>query len=144
MASSVSDRDDRSRQVNAVHELLNPATAEPITTVALTTAEEVDAAVLRARGAFDTWRHVAPADRARLLRRFAAAVDAHREELALIDVANAGHTITNARAEAANVRDVLDYYAGAPERLLGQQIPVAGGLDITFKEPLGVVGVVVP
>jgi acyl-CoA reductase-like NAD-dependent aldehyde dehydrogenase len=131
--------------VNAVvHELLNPATAEPITTVELATAEEVDAAVLRARGAFDTWRHVSPADRARLLRRFAAAVDAHRDELALIDVANAGHTITSARAEADNVRDVLDYYAGAPERLLGQQIPVADGLDITFKEPLGVVGVIAP
>src|SRR5690348_1214916 len=79
-----------------------------------------------------------------MLRRFAAVVDAHREELALLEVRNAGHTIGNARWEAGNVRDVLDYYAGAPERLSGRQIPVPGGLDVTFHEPLGVVGVIVP
>ncbi|MEK8107577.1 aldehyde dehydrogenase family protein [Micromonospora sp. M12] len=83
-------------------------------------------------------------DRARLLRRFAAVVDAHLEELALLEVRNSGHTIGNARWEAGNVRDVLDYYAGAPERLTGRQIPVPGGLDVTFHEPLGVVGVIVP
>jgi acyl-CoA reductase-like NAD-dependent aldehyde dehydrogenase len=79
-----------------------------------------------------------------VLRRFAAVVDAHLEELALLEVRNAGHTIGNARWEAGNVRDVLDYYAGAPERLTGRQIPVPGGLDVTFHEPLGVVGVIVP
>ncbi|GAB3955934.1 hypothetical protein GCM10027614_66680 [Micromonospora vulcania] len=83
-------------------------------------------------------------DRARLLRRFAAVVDAHLDELAALEVRNSGHTIGNARWEAGNVRDVLDYYAGAPERLTGQQIPVPGGLDVTFHEPLGVVGVIVP
>ena len=87
---------------------------------------------------------VAPGDRARLLRRFAAVVDDHLEELAQLEVRNAGHTIGNARWEAGNVRDVLDYYAGAPERLTGRQIPVPGGLDVTFHEPLGVVGVIVP
>jgi acyl-CoA reductase-like NAD-dependent aldehyde dehydrogenase len=87
---------------------------------------------------------VAPADRGRLLRRFAAAVDGALDELALLEVRNSGHTITNARWEAGNVRDVLDYYAAAPERLFGRQIPVAGGLDVTFKEPLGVVSVIVP
>ena len=79
-----------------------------------------------------------PADRGRLLRRFAEQVDAHREELAQLEVANSGHTIGNARWEAGNVRDVLTYYSAAPERLFGRQIPVAGGLDVTFKEPLGV------
>jgi acyl-CoA reductase-like NAD-dependent aldehyde dehydrogenase len=87
---------------------------------------------------------VAPADRARLLRAFAAAVDADRDQLAALEVANAGHTIGNARWEAGNVRDVLEYYSAAPERNFGRQIPVAGGIDITFKEPLGVVGVIVP
>ena len=71
-------------------------------------------------------------------------VDDHLEELAQLEVRDAGHTIGNARWEAGNVRDVLDYYAGAPERLTGRQIPVAGGLDITFHEPLGVVGIIVP
>ncbi|MBB5479665.1 acyl-CoA reductase-like NAD-dependent aldehyde dehydrogenase [Micromonospora parathelypteridis] len=87
---------------------------------------------------------MAPGDRARLLRRFAAVVDAHLDELAALEVRNSGHTIGNARWEAGNVRDVLDYYAGAPERLTGRQIPVPGGLDVTFHEPLGVVGVIVP
>jgi len=78
------------------------------------------------------------------LRRFAAAVDAHLEELAGLEVANAGHVIGNARWEAGNVRDVLEFYAGAPERQSGRQIPVPGGVDITFYEALGVVGVIVP
>ncbi|HEV7754719.1 MAG TPA: aldehyde dehydrogenase family protein, partial [Mycobacteriales bacterium] len=85
-----------------------------------------------------------PGDRARLLRRFGDVVDAHLEELAQLEVRNSGHTIGNARGEAGNVRDVLHYFAGAPERLFGRQIPVADGLDVTFREPLGVVGVIVP
>jgi acyl-CoA reductase-like NAD-dependent aldehyde dehydrogenase len=127
-----------------MHEVVNPATGHVVAKVPLATIEETDAAIERTRGAFDRWRQVSPGDRARLLRRFAAVVDAHREELAGLEVANAGHTISNARWEAGNVRDVLDYYAGAPERLTGRQIPVPGGLDVTFHEPLGVVGVIVP
>ena len=80
----------------------------------------------------------------RLLRRFAAVVDAHVDELAELEVRNAGHTWGNARWEAGNVRDCLNYYSGAPERLFGRQIPVAGGIDVTFHEPLGVVGIIVP
>ena len=122
----------------------NPATGEVITTVEGTGAEETDAAIGRAAVAFEHWRAVAPGDRARLLRRFAAAVDDHLEELAALEVANAGHVIGNARWEAGNVRDVIEYYAAAPERLCGRQIPVPGGIDVTFHEPLGVVGVIVP
>ncbi|MEE1786613.1 aldehyde dehydrogenase family protein [Streptomyces sp. SP17BM10] len=127
-----------------LYEVVNPATEEVITTVELAGLAETDAAVARARAAFDTWRRVAPADRARLLRAFAAAVDADREHLAALEVANAGHTIGNARWEAGNARDVIEYYAAAPERLFGRQIPVAGGIDVTFQEPIGVVGVIVP
>ena len=122
----------------------NPATEEVVAEVPSAPAEEADVAIERTRGAFDSWRRVSPGDRARLLRRFAAAVDAHLEEVALLEVRNSGHVIGNARWEAGNVRDVLDYYAGAPERLSGRQIPVPGGLDVTFHEPLGVVGVIVP
>ncbi|HTF08501.1 MAG TPA: aldehyde dehydrogenase family protein [Asanoa sp.] len=125
-------------------ELVNPATGLPIETVPASSLYDTDAAIERANAAFPRWRSVAPGDRARLLRRFAAVVDAHIEELAELEVRNSGHTIGNARWEAGNVRDVLDYYAGAPERLMGRQIPVAGGLDVTFHEPLGVVGVIVP
>jgi acyl-CoA reductase-like NAD-dependent aldehyde dehydrogenase len=126
------------------YDVVDPATEAVVTTVALTSLEETDRAIERAHTAFDSWRRVAPADRGRLLRRFAAAVDGAREELAQLEVRNSGHTVSNARWEAGNVRDVLDYYAAAPERLFGRQIPVAGGVDITFKEPLGVVGVIVP
>ncbi|MEY9890369.1 acyl-CoA reductase-like NAD-dependent aldehyde dehydrogenase [Catenulispora sp. MAP5-51] len=127
-----------------MYDLINPATGAVFHSLEMTSADGVDAAVGRAREAFPAWRDVAPADRARLLRRFAELVDSHSEELARIEVENAGHTISNARWEAGNVRDVLTYYSAAPERLFGRQIPVAGGLDLTVSEPLGVVGVIVP
>ncbi len=127
-----------------VMRVVNPASGTVLGEVVAAGEREVDAAIARAAAAFPRWRDVAPGDRARLLRRFAAVVDAHLEELALLEVRNSGHTIGNARWEAGNVRDVLDYYAGAPERLTGRQIPVPGGLDVTFHEPLGVVGVIVP
>lgn len=124
--------------------VINPATEDVIAEVPRTPVEQVDEIIATARAAFPGWRDVAPGDRARLLRRFAELVDAHLEELAALEVRNSGHTISNARWEADNVRDVLHFYAGAPERLHGMQIPVAGGVDVTFKEPLGVVGVIVP
>ncbi|MFJ8443826.1 aldehyde dehydrogenase family protein [Kitasatospora griseola] len=126
------------------YQVVNPATEEVIATVELAGTGSTNAAIARAKAAFETWRAVSPGDRARLLRRFAAEVDADREHLAALEVANAGHTIGNARWEAGNARDVIEYYAGAPKRLFGRQIPVAGGLDVTFHEPLGVVGVIVP
>ena len=124
--------------------VINPATEQIIAEVPSISLAETDVAIETAANAFESWRRVAPGDRARLLRRFAALVDANLEPLAQLEVANAGHTISNARWEAGNVRDVLDYYAGAPERHTGLQIPVPGGVDITFREPLGVVGVIVP
>ncbi|MGZ5401089.1 MAG: aldehyde dehydrogenase family protein [Nocardioides sp.] len=124
--------------------LISPVTGQVIREVPSASLEETDAAIERSESAFPAWRDVAPGERARLLRAFAAVVDAHVEELARLEVSNAGHTIGNARWEAGNVRDCLNYYAGAPERLFGRQIPVAGGTDLTFHEPLGVVGIIVP
>ncbi len=126
------------------HVIINPATEEVVREIELATVDEMDRAIERAVAASGAWRAVAPVDRARLLRRFSEVVDAHREELAQLEVANSGHTISNARWEAGNVRDVLAYYAGAPERHSGRQIPVAGGVDVTFYEPIGVVGIIVP
>ncbi|MFG2499010.1 aldehyde dehydrogenase family protein [Streptomyces sp. NPDC048441] len=125
-------------------EVLNPATGEVIATVPAATPQDVDAAVVRATRAQAEWAATAPADRARLLRRFAAAVDEHVEELAQLEVREAGHVIGNARWEAGNVRDLLDFAAGGAERLNGRQIPVPGGLNVTILEPLGVVGVIAP
>ncbi len=124
--------------------VVNPATEETIATISPLGLEATDDAIVRATEALPAWRAVSPGDRARLLRRFAEVVDAANEELARIEVANSGHTISNARWEAGNVRDVLAYYSGAPERLCGRQIPVPGGVDVTFHEPIGVVGIIVP
>ncbi len=124
--------------------VLNPATAEPIAEIAQTDRRRCDELIERAHQAFGSWRGVEPGERARLLRRFAHVVEQHREELAALEVDNSGHTINSGRWEADNVRDVLNYYSATPERLFGRQIPVAGGVDITFHEPLGVVGVIVP
>ncbi|MFF1298492.1 MULTISPECIES: aldehyde dehydrogenase family protein [unclassified Streptomyces] len=125
-------------------DVLNPATEQVIATVPGAVEQDVDAAVHRADRAQRAWAALAPADRARLLRRFAAVVDEHVEELARLEVREAGHTIGNARWEAGNVRDLLDYAAGGVERLTGRQIPVPGGLDVTLLEPLGVVAVIAP
>jgi acyl-CoA reductase-like NAD-dependent aldehyde dehydrogenase len=124
--------------------VLNPATEQPVTTVTQATAADADAAIARAAAAQPRWRAVAPGERAGLLRRFAAAVDAHVDELASLEVAGSGHPVGQARWEAGHVRDVLLYYSAAPERLTGQQIPVPGGLNVTFHEPVGVVGLIVP
>ncbi len=124
--------------------VINPATEEPLRTVELLDAAAVDDAVARARVAQKAWAAAPPAGRAEALRSFAAAVDAGVDELAALEVANSGHPVTAAEWEAGHVRDVLNYYAGSPERLSGRQIPVAGGLDVTFHEPIGVIGVITP
>jgi len=124
--------------------VISPVSGAQIADVPATSVEETDAVIQRAHEAFPAWRAVSPGDRARLLRRFSQVVDDHIEELAQLEVTNSGHTIGNARWEAGNVRDVLAYYAGAPERLFGRQIPVPGGVDMTFHEPIGVVGIIVP
>lgn len=124
--------------------LINPATEEVLRSVEHADAAAVDDAVDRARAAQRRWAALSPAERAAGLRDFAAAVDAHLDELAALEVANSGHPIESAEWEAGHVRDVLNFYAASPERLSGKQIPVAGGLDVTFNEPMGVVGVITP
>ncbi len=125
-------------------EVINPATEKRLRTIEQTDVAAVDDAVARAMAAQRGWARLDPAERAAALRAFAAVVDAHIEELAELEVANSGHPIGNARAEAGHVRDVLQYYSATPERLSGKQIPVAGGWDVTFNEPLGVIGVITP
>jgi acyl-CoA reductase-like NAD-dependent aldehyde dehydrogenase len=121
-----------------------PATAQVMAEIPQAGVEETDAAVERAKRAFPAWRAMAPADRARLLRRLADAIESRREQLAVLEARNAGKPIADARGEMGMVVDTFRYYAGAPERLLGKTIPVAGGVDMTFREPLGVVGLIVP
>jgi acyl-CoA reductase-like NAD-dependent aldehyde dehydrogenase len=125
-------------------EILNPATEEVVERIEPATAEDADAAVARAKKAFPAWRDIAPADRSRLLRRLADALEAERENLAQLESRDTGKPIGDARGEMGMVADTFHYYAGMPERMLGDTIPVSGGVDITFREPLGVVGLIVP
>ncbi|HSS43348.1 MAG TPA: aldehyde dehydrogenase family protein [Solirubrobacterales bacterium] len=125
-------------------EVIEPATEEVMAEVPRAGVEEVDAAVVRAKTAFPAWRAVAPADRAELLLDLSAAIEDRLESLARLEARNAGKPIADARGEIGMVAETFRYYAGAPERLLGQTIPVAGGVDMTFREPLGVVGLIVP
>ena len=124
--------------------VLNPATEEAIATLEQAGVDETDAAVARARAAFPAWRAVSPADRGRLLRRLATLVEEHHEELARIESQNVGKPIAGARGEVGMVADVFHFYAGAVDKQHGETIPVAGGIDMTFREPLGVVGLIVP
>ena len=124
--------------------VLNPATEEAIAELPSAGVEETDAAVAAAKAAFPAWRAVAPADRARLLRRLAALVEEHGEELALLETRNVGKPIADSRGEVGMVAEVFYFYAGAVDKHHGETIPVAGGVDMTFREPLGVVGLIVP
>jgi acyl-CoA reductase-like NAD-dependent aldehyde dehydrogenase len=125
-------------------EVVEPATERVMAEVPRAGVEETDAAVAAAKAAFGAWRAIEPGDRARLLRELAAALDSRADELATLEARNAGKPISDAQAEIAMVVECFAYYAGAPERLLGQTIPVAGGVDLTFREPLGVVGLITP
>jgi acyl-CoA reductase-like NAD-dependent aldehyde dehydrogenase len=125
-------------------EVVEPATEQVIAEIPSAGIEEVDAAVARAKQAFTHWRAVAPAERSAQLHRLASTIEGSAEELIRLEARNAGKPISDARGEIGMVVETFRYYAGAPERLLGQTIPVAGGVDMTFREPLGVVGLIVP
>jgi acyl-CoA reductase-like NAD-dependent aldehyde dehydrogenase len=124
--------------------VIEPATEQVVAEVHEASIEEADQAVARAKAAFPSWRSLTPRDRAAILRRLAAAVESHAEQLAQLEARNVGKPISDARGEVSLVVDVFNYYAGAPERLFGETIPVAGGVDMTFREPLGVVVLIVP
>ena len=124
--------------------LLNPATEQPVAELEQAGVDETDRAVAAAKAAFPAWRAVAPSDRARLLRRLATLVEEHLEELALLETRNVGKPISDSRGEVGMVAQVFHFYAGAVDKHYGQTIPVAGGIDVTFREPLGVVGLIVP
>ena len=125
-------------------DVIEPATEEVMATVPRAGIEETDAAIDRAKSAFGGWRSMAPDVRSALLHRLADAIEERQRDLATLESRNAGKPIADARGEMAMVVQTFRYYAAGPERLLGQTIPVAGGVDMTFREPLGVVGLIVP
>jgi acyl-CoA reductase-like NAD-dependent aldehyde dehydrogenase len=130
--------------MSATLSVIEPATEAVLAELERGGAEEVDAAVAAARAALPGWRALDPGSRAGKLRDLAEALQARLEELAVLEARNAGKPIADARGEMAMVCDTFRYYAGAPERLLGDTIPVAGGQAWTVREPLGVVGLITP
>jgi acyl-CoA reductase-like NAD-dependent aldehyde dehydrogenase len=125
-------------------QIVEPATEQVMEEVERAGVEETDAAVERARDTYPGWRAIDPGDRSRLLHGLADAIEARTEELATLEARNVGKPIADARGEIQMVSECFRYYAGAPERSTGKTIPVAGGVDMTFREPLGVVGMIVP
>jgi acyl-CoA reductase-like NAD-dependent aldehyde dehydrogenase len=128
----------------AMLQVVEPATENVLAELPHAGVDEANAAVVRAKAAFPEWRAVPPAERAKIMRRIASALGERLEEVARLETRNVGKPIGDSRGEVGMVADVFNYYAGAPERLLGDTIPVAGGVDMTFREPLGVVGLIVP
>src|SRR3979411_509562 len=124
--------------------VIEPATEQVMAELHEATVEEADQAVARAKAAYPAWQAVSPKDPGNLIRRHSLAIEMHAEELARLEARNVGKPISDARGEVGMVADVFNYYAGAPERLVGKTIPVAGGGDMTFREPLGVVALIVP
>ena len=124
--------------------VIEPATEQVMAELHEATVEEADQAVARAKAAYPVWKAVSPKDRGNLMRRISIAIEMHSEELARLEARNVGKPISDARGEVGMVADVFNYYAGAPERIFGKTIPVAGGVDMTFREPLGVVALIVP
>jgi acyl-CoA reductase-like NAD-dependent aldehyde dehydrogenase len=124
--------------------VIEPATAEVMAELPRAGMQEADEAVERAKAAYPSWRKLSPGDRSALLHRLTDAIGERQEDLAKLEARNAGKPISDARGEMGMVVETFRYYAGAPERLTGKTIPVAGGIDMTFREPLGVVGLITP
>jgi acyl-CoA reductase-like NAD-dependent aldehyde dehydrogenase len=124
--------------------VLEPATEGVLAEVARAGVEEVDEAVAHAKAALPAWRALTPGERSRILYALTETIGAHHEELAVLEARNAGKAISDARGEMGMVIDTFRYYAGAPERLLGDTIPVAGGQAFTVREPVGVVALITP
>ena len=127
-----------------MNQVVNPATEKTIVELDEPGVDELNAAVARAKAAFPAWSQVSPPDRARLLRRAADLIEEHGDELALIETRNVGKPISDSRGEVQMVADVFHFYAGAIDKHHGETIPVAGGVDMTLREPLGVVGLITP
>ena len=124
--------------------VVNPATAATLAELQRHGRAATDAAVRLANDALAAWRGLAPGDRARQLRRFAEVVESHAEELAVLETRNVGKPVADSRSELDMVAEVLHFYAGAVDKHRGHTIPVAGGVDLTWHEPLGVVAAIVP
>ena len=118
--------------MSTTYDVINPANESIAATIEHFDLGATDNAIAKAAKAFESWRTISPGDRGKLLRRFADVVAAHKEELALLEITNSGHARGNALWEVDNVVNTLTYYSAAPERLFGRQIPVPGGIDVTF------------
>ena len=124
--------------------LIDPTTTAVIVEQRLATAADTDAAIAKAKAAGPVWRAISPADRSRLMRKFADLIAANAQELGELETRNMGMTISNSVWCANTSADVIHYFAGAIEKIEGSTLPVANGVNLTFPEALGVVGLITP
>jgi aldehyde dehydrogenase (NAD+)/phenylacetaldehyde dehydrogenase len=128
----------------------DPGTGLPLASIAAGEAADVDAAVVSAQSAFDeSWGRLQPAARSRLLGDFASLIESHAEELAVLETLDAGKPLTEALyIDAAYTAETIRYYAGWATKLHGDVLPVSPAVGEAFvytrREPLGVVGAIVP
>ena len=126
-------------------ELIEPATGERLATVEQATAADVDKAVRTAEKAFEPWRKIHPRERGRILLKLASLIRENSDELARAESRNVGKPIRDSRDEVALAADCFEYYAGTTNKVFGQTIPTAAtGVLMTFREPVGVCGIIVP
>jgi acyl-CoA reductase-like NAD-dependent aldehyde dehydrogenase len=126
-------------------EVINPATAEPLASVAEAGSEDVNRAVAAAVAAYQGWGALSPVTRGRTMHRFANLVEQNAEQLALLECRNVGMPISDARGQLSMIIDVIRYYAGAVDKFFGHTVPVEReGVAMTFREPIGVVGLITP
>jgi betaine-aldehyde dehydrogenase len=127
-------------------DVVSPVDGKIIARVPKGAAEDVDRAVAAAQKAFDgEWHTWSQTRRGQTLARFAALIRDHAEELAQLESRNMGKPISSARWEIGAVANVMEYYGGAANKLMGETIPVSKpGFDFTLREPIGVVGLIVP
>jgi acyl-CoA reductase-like NAD-dependent aldehyde dehydrogenase len=135
---------DKAVSTEMLVRVVEPATEDVMAELPQAGVDDADEAIARAKEAFPAWKRVPAGERAELMRSVSAIVRERADDLARLESRNVGKPISDARGEVGMVADVFNYYAGAPERLLGDTIPVDGGLDFTFREPLGVVGLITP
>ena len=123
----------------------DPATGDPLTTVAAGTATDVNEAVDVAQDGFETWHGYTPARRCEILNDVARAIRDETERLARIETLENGKPLSEAVGQVERCARHFEYYGGLADKIEGESIPLDDGhVDYTVREPLGVTGHIVP
>jgi betaine-aldehyde dehydrogenase len=126
-------------------EFFSPGSGDSLGRVAESSPADVDEAVAAAAAAYEEWRLVPPAERAKILRRMAMIVREHAEELAMIDAADSGNPVEEMIGDAHNAASQLDFFAGLVTEMKGSSVPLGpDSVNFSVREPRGVVARIIP